>query len=174
MRYIDTIENKNIPNSVNVVIEIVAGSSAIKYEMDEISGLLRVDRIIPTNLRYPCNYGFAPHTLSGDGDACDILIITHEPLLSGSVIECRPVGVLKLEDQSGRDWKILCIPNYNISNDYDSINDIEDIKKEKLDEIKYFYDNYKNNEKGKWVKIEGWGSKEEAENELIQGSSSII
>ncbi len=157
----------DVPNDVNVVIEIPRNGEAVKYEVDKDSGMIMVDRVLNTAMRYPCNYGFVPHTLCGDGDPVDVLVVMPTPLLPGSVIKCRPVGVLKMTDESGEDAKIIAVPVSKISELYRNVSDVRDINPVTLDTIAHFFEHYKDLEKGKWVKIEGWGGVEEAKKEIL-------
>jgi inorganic pyrophosphatase len=164
--FFDKIKQYNIPHEFEAVIEISAGSSATKYEMDLKTGGLVVDRIIPTDLLYPCNYGFIPQTLAGDGDPLDVLVLTEDPLAQSCIISCRPIGILKIEDQSGTDWKLLAMPSIKVCSNYNNIIDIHNVHKPILQKIVYFFEHYKDNEKNKWTKIDGWGNVEEAKIEL--------
>ncbi len=149
------------PEYVNVVIEIPLGSY-IKYEVDKETGLLFVDRILYTATHYPFNYGFIPATLEEDGDPVDVLVLGYEPLLPGSVIEVKPIGILEMEDEEGPDAKIIAIPKEKIDPRFKEINDIDDIPKAIKDKIKHFFEHYKELEPGKWVKVTGWKGREEA------------
>jgi len=149
------------PEYVNVVIEIPLGSY-IKYEVDKETGLLFVDRILYTATHYPFNYGFIPATLEEDGDPVDVLVLGYEPLLPGSVIEVKPVGVLEMEDEEGPDAKIIAIPKEKIDPRFKEVKDIDDIPKAIKDKIKHFFEHYKELEPGKWVKVTGWKGREEA------------
>lgn len=139
----------------NVIIEIPAFSTPIKYEIDKKSGALFVDRFIATQLQYPANYGYIPHTLSEDGDPADVLVITPFPLTFKSVIKCRPLAVLKMEDESGIDAKIIAIPTRKICQIYDDIETVDDLPALQLQQIVYFFEHYKKLEHGKWVKLQG-------------------
>jgi len=158
---------KNIPNDINVIIEIPMNSDPIKYEFDKESGAILVDRFMQTTMRYPCNYGFVPHTLSEDGDPIDVLVITHYPVIPGAVIRARPVGVLLMEDESGKDEKIIAVPVSKLDMSFDKIKSVEDLDQLFLDRIKHFFEHYKDLDKGKWVKVEGWDGVKKAE-ELIE------
>ena len=149
------------PEYVNVVIEIPLGSY-IKYEVDKETGLLFVDRILYTATHYPFNYGFIPATLEEDGDPVDVLVLGYEPLLPGSVIEVKPVGVLEMEDEEGPDAKIIAIPKEKIDPRFKEVKDIDDIPEAIKDKIKHFFEHYKELEPGKWVKVTGWKGREEA------------
>ncbi len=147
---------KNLPHEINVIIEIPAQSDPIKYEMDKDSGALFVDRFVATNMRYPVNYGFIPHTLSEDGDPSDVLVIAPFPIAYGAYIACRPIGVLLMEDESGIDSKILALPTKKICSIYANMETIDDVPLLIKDQIKYFFEHYKGLEPGKWVKITKW------------------
>jgi len=158
---------KDVPNNVNVIIEIPAHSDPVKYEVDKDSGAVFVDRFMATAMFYPCNYGYVPHTLSEDGDPVDVLVVTPHALISGSVIRVRPVGVLKMTDESGIDAKILAVPISKLTDRYDHINNIADVPESLLNQISHFFEHYKDLEKGKWVKIEGWGDIDAAKTEIL-------
>lgn len=159
---------KKVPEEVNVIIEIPMGGEPIKYEVDKDSGALFVDRILGTAMRYPCNYGYIPHTLCGDGDPADVLVFMNRPLLPGSVVNCRPIGMLKMTDESGEDAKILAVPVSKITKYYDGVDSIDDLPQIKLKQIAHFFEHYKDLEEGKWVKIEGWVGAEEAKTEILE------
>ncbi len=145
------------PNEFNVVIEIAAYGPPVKYEVDKDSGLLMVDRFMNVSMSYPANYGYVPHTLYDDGDPVDVLVLTPSPIIAGCVIKCRAVAVLDTEDEKGNDAKILAVPTDKVSTKYYAdIKDLADVPKRQQDEIKHFYEHYKDLEEGKWVKISGW------------------
>lgn len=146
----------NLPEEFNVVIEIPANTAPVKYEMDKDSGALFVDRFIGTAMSYPVNYGFIPHTLSEDGDPSDVLVITPFPVAYGACITCRPIGVLKMEDEAGIDAKILALPTKKICPMYAEIDAMNQLPKLIIEQIKYFFEHYKGLEPGKWVKVTGW------------------
>lgn len=156
----------NAPDEVNVIVEISMGGEPIKYEVDKDTNALFVDRILGTSMRYPCNYGYVPHTLCGDGDPADVLVYMDRPLLPGSVVKCRPIGVLKMTDESGEDAKILAVPVSKITKLYDSVISIDDIPELVLKQIEHFFEHYKDLESGKWVKIDGWEGLEAARKEI--------
>ncbi|MDA8561571.1 inorganic diphosphatase [Gammaproteobacteria bacterium] len=158
---------KDTPNDINVVIEISAQSSPVKYEVDKITGMLMVDRFIATSMFYPCDYGYVPNTLSEDGDPVDVLVIAPQPLQPGSVINCRPVGMLRMTDESGFDAKILAVPVTKLTPKYKDISKPEDLGKDLLSSIEHFFKHYKDLEEGKWVETNGWGDDKEAKNEII-------
>lgn len=164
---IDKISSgKNVPEEINVIIEIPMNSDPVKYEFDKESGAIFVDRFIPVSMLYPCNYGFVPHTLSGDGDPIDVLVLSPYPVAPGSVMKCRPIGVLLMEDESGEDEKILAVPTVKLDISMSKINSIEDLGEHILHKITHFFEHYKDLEKGKWVKILGWDGPAKAK-ELI-------
>lgn len=142
----------DVPNDVNVIIEVSANSN-VKYEMDKESGALVVDRFLHTPMFYPANYGFLPHTLADDGDPLDALVFTRWKLQEGSVIKSRPIGVLIMEDEKGMDEKIICVPAKKLDRTFESIKDISEFPDQVISEIKHFFEHYKDLEKGKWVKV---------------------
>lgn len=152
---------KDLPNDINVVIEIPKGSK-IKYELDKESGALFVDRIVFTPMVYPAAYGFVPNTLADDGDPLDILLIFLEPLVPGCVVRARPIGVLKMQDESGMDEKIICVPHDKIYPAYSHVQEVTDLPEIIRQEIEHFFTHYKDLEKGKWVKIQGWDNRAKA------------
>ncbi|AVJ56905.1 inorganic diphosphatase [Idiomarina sp. OT37-5b] len=156
----------NLPDEVNVIIEIPANADPIKYEVDKDTGTLWVDRFMATPMFYPCNYGFVNQTLSLDGDPVDVLVPTPYPLQPGSVIKCRPVGVLKMSDESGEDAKVIAVPVSKLSKEYDHIQDVNDLPELLRSQITHFFERYKELEKGKWVKVEGWGDVNAAKEEI--------
>ncbi|CAL4318711.1 Inorganic pyrophosphatase [Buchnera aphidicola (Neophyllaphis podocarpi)] len=158
---------KNVPEDIYVIIEIPFNSNPIKYEINKKYGVLFVDRFIPTTMFYPCNYGYINQTLSLDKDPIDVLIPTPYPLQYGSVIRSRPIGILKMIDESGIDMKIIAVPHDKICTEYKSIINIDQISKLLLDQIIHFFKNYKNLENNKWVKIQGWGNHLEAKEEIL-------
>ena len=158
----------NVPQDVHVIIEIPTQSHPIKYEVDKETGTMFVDRFMSTAMYYPCNYGYIPRTLSEDGDPTDVLVISPFPLITGSVIRCRPVGMLQMQDESGVDAKVLAVPINKLSPAYQHINDIGDVCQQLLKTISHFFEHYKDLEAGKWVKIQGWLGVKEAEAEIIR------
>ena len=164
---IDAISiGNNPPEDVNVIVEVPVGGHPIKYEMDKEAGTLVVDRFLYTPMTYPGNYGFVPHTLSEDGDPIDVLIASTRPLVPGCVINVRPIGVLMMEDNSGKDEKIIAVPSPKLTLRYDKVKDYTDLPEITLKQIEHFFEHYKDLEPGKWVKIFGWGDSKEA-GELI-------
>ena len=150
------------PDDVNVVIEVPIGGEPIKYEMDKAAGTLVVDRFLHTPMRYPGNYGFVPHTLSQDGDPIDVLVANTRPIFPGAVINVRPIGVLKMVDDSGTDEKIIAVPTLKLTQHYEHVRAYTDLPKIALEQIQHFFEHYKDLEPGKWVKLIGWGDVEEA------------
>ncbi len=160
---------KNPPHEVNVVVEVPVGGEPIKYEMDKASGTLVVDRFLYTSMRYPGNYGFIPHTLSDDGDPCDVLIANQRAIVPGALIAVRPVGVLKMNDEAGGDEKILAVPVTRLTRRYEKVHNYTDLPEITLQQIEHFFEHYKDLEKTKWVKITGWGDAEEARRLIVEG-----
>ncbi|MEM9106230.1 MAG: inorganic diphosphatase [Pseudomonadota bacterium] len=146
----------NPPDDVNVIIEVPLGGQPIKYEMDKEAGTLVVDRFLYTPMSYPGNYGFVPHTLSEDGDPIDVLVCNTRPLIPGSVINARPIGVLIMEDNAGQDEKIIAVPSSRLTKRYDKVSDVTDMPEITLQQIEHFFEHYKDLEPGKWVKIGDW------------------
>ena len=157
---------KELPDDIYVVIEIPANADPIKYEVDKESGAVFVDRFMATAMFYPANYGYINNTLSLDGDPVDVLVPTPYPLLPGSVIRCRPVGVLKMTDEAGSDAKLIAVPHSKLSKEYEHIKDINDVPALLKAHIQHFFENYKALEAGKWVKVEGWEGVEAAREEI--------
>ena len=157
---------RNLPNEINVVIEIPKDSEPVKYEVDKASGAMFVDRVLSTPMRYPCNYGYVPRTLCGDGDPVDVMVVLPLPLVPGSVIRCRPVGVLKMTDEAGSDAKIIAVPVAKVFAGYAHVEDIDQVSEHWLERIGHFFEHYKDLEKGKWVKIEGWEGADAARREI--------
>lgn len=153
---------KNPPEDVNVIVEVPIGGEPIKYEIDKESGALFLDRYLYTPMRYPGNYGFIPHTLCGDGDPLDVIIMTSRPIIPGAVVRCRPIGVLYMEDDGGKDEKVICLPNQKLTRNYDDINDIDDMPEIQLERVKHFFTHYKDLEPNKWARIDRIGNKAEA------------
>lgn len=160
----------DVPKEFNVVIEIPMRGEPVKYEVDKETGALFVDRFMTTAMFYPANYGYVPHTLSEDGDPVDVLVVTPVPLISGSVIRCRAVGVLKMTDESGVDAKVLAVPTNKSSNNmYASVQSHADLPEHYLLSIEHFFRHYKDLEKGKWVTVDGWDGSEAACAEITNG-----
>ena len=158
---------RDVPNEINVIIEIPMHGEPVKYEVDKESGALFVDRFMTTAMFYPTNYGYIPQTLSEDGDPVDVLVVTPIPLISGSVIRCRVVGMLKMTDESGVDAKLLAVPVSKLSKMYDSIKTHHDLPKQLLLSLEHFFKHYKDLEEGKWVKVDGWEGPEVARQEIL-------
>jgi inorganic pyrophosphatase len=152
----------NPPHEVNVVIEVPIGGEPIKYEMDKASGALFVDRFLYTAMRYPGNYGFIPHTLSADGDPCDVIVANTRAIAPGAVMSCRPVGVLLMEDEAGGDEKIIAVPSNKLTRRYEKVENYSDLPQITLQQIEHFFSHYKDLESGKWVRVLGWGDAERA------------
>lgn len=162
---------KSLPDDFNVVIEIPM-NSGIKYEIDKDSNSLFVDRLVSTAMYYPCNYGYIPHTLCGDGDAADVLVVFPQPVQAGSVIRCRPLGVLKMTDEAGEDAKIVAVPHDKLTTLYSNVKNLQDLPEITLKQIEHFFEHYKDLEKGKWVKVAGWGDLEEARAEILKAAET--
>lgn len=167
MGYEALTPGKNPPEEINVVIEIAAGDSAVKYEVDKDSDCLMVDRFMNVAMHYPANYGFVPKTLYDDGDPVDVLVLTPEPIVPGSVIKSRPVAMLDTEDEAGMDAKILCVPTDKISTGYyKRMRDLTDVDERLRNRIQHFFEHYKDLEEGKWVKVTGWEDVTTAKNAI--------
>lgn len=160
---------KNAPDEVNVIIEIPQDSGSIKYEFDKEIGAIVVDRFMPTSMSYPCNYGFIPNTLSGDGDPVDVLVYSREPIHPGALISVRPIGVLLTEDESGKDEKLLAVPAGKIDVFMKDIKSYKDLPEIAINRISHFFENYKKLEAGKWVKVSGWEDADKAKEIILEG-----
>ncbi len=160
---------EDLPTDINVIMEVPLGGEPIKYEVDKDSGAMFVDRFLYTSMRYPCNYGFVPHTLSGDGDPIDVMCLGQRALLPGAVLRARPIGVLIMEDEAGIDEKILAAPHPKLTRYYDNIKTHEDVQDILLERIWHFFDHYKDLEPNKWVNVKEWQSKEVAEKLILEG-----
>jgi inorganic pyrophosphatase len=160
---------RDLANDFNVVIEIPMHADPIKYEVDKETGALFVDRFVSTSMHYPCNYGYIPKTISGDGDPVDVLVITPFALMPGVVVRCRPLGLLKMTDEAGVDTKLLAVPIDKLTPLYRHIQTPRDLPELTISQITHFFQHYKDLEPGKWVKVEGWGSPEEAKAEIREG-----
>jgi len=158
---------KNLPNDINVIIEIPSHSDPVKYEVDKETGAMFVDRFMTAAMHYPCNYGYIPHTLSDDGDPADVLVVTPIPLISGSVIRCRPVGVLNMDDEAGGDAKLLAVPHDKLCIGYRNVLEATDLPELLLAQIAHFFEHYKDLEPNKWVKVKGWGNAADARAEIV-------
>ena len=160
---------RNVPDEINVIIEIPKDAEPVKYEVEKASGAIFVDRILSTPMRYPCNYGYVPGTLGDDGDPLDALVILPLPLIPGSVIRCKPVGMLRMTDEAGGDEKLVVVPMEKIFAGYAHIQDIDGVSGHWLERIGHFFEHYKDLEKGKWVKLDGWANAAEAKAEILRG-----
>jgi inorganic pyrophosphatase len=160
---------RDLPNDFNVIIEIPMNGDPIKYELDKETGAMFVDRFMSTAMHYPCNYGYIPHTLSDDGDPVDVLVLTPVPLISGVVVRCRPVGVLKMADEAGSDAKLLAVPVDKLCGIYKNIQEPADLPELSLRTIAHFFEHYKDLEPNKWVKVQGWEGSEAAKAEIMAG-----
>lgn len=159
----------DVPRECNVIVEIPKDAEPVKYEVDKSSGAIFVDRVLTTPMRYPCNYGYIPHTLGGDGDPLDALVILPLPLIPAAVISCRPVGMLQMTDEAGSDEKLLMVPTAKIFSGYAHIDNIDKVSDHWLDRIGHFFQHYKDLEDHKWVELKGWGDAETARKELMTG-----
>jgi inorganic pyrophosphatase len=160
---------RDVPNDFNVVIEIPMNGDPVKYEVDKESGAIFVDRFMGTAMHYPCNYGYVPNTIADDGDPCDVLVITPFPLIPGVVVRCRAIGVLKMTDEAGGDSKVLAVPVEKLLPLYSNIQTVQDVPDLTLRQIQHFFEHYKDLEKGKWVKVEGWEGPDSAKAEIVNG-----
>ena len=160
------------PDEFNVIIEIPMNADPIKYEVDEASGAIFVDRFMGTSMHYPCNYGYVPQTLADDGDPVDVLVITPVPLMPGVVCTCRPLGVLKLDDEAGGDNKLLAVPTDKILSIYSGWKTHEDLNPARLSTIRHFFEHYKDLEPGKWIKVKGWEGPESAKAEVTSSMAA--
>lgn len=160
---------QNIPDDVNVIIEIPMRGDPIKYEVDKETGAVFVDRFMATAMHYPCNYGYIPKTLSNDGDPCDVLVLSPVPLITGVVVRCRPIGMLRLDDEMGGDAKILAVPIDKLSSYYRNVHSPHDVPEIQLLQISHFFEHYKDLEPGKWVRVGSWVEVGEARKEILDG-----
>ena len=166
---LDAVKPGNTPpEDINVVIEVPVGGEPIKYEMDKASGALVVDRFLYTPMRYPGNYGFIPHTLSQDGDPIDVLVCNTRAIVPGAIMNCRPVGVLVMEDDGGGDEKILAVPSSKLTRRYEGVKTYTDLPNISVKQIEHFFAHYKDLEPGKWVKINHWGHADEAKKLIVE------
>jgi inorganic pyrophosphatase len=159
---------KNPPEDINVIIEVSVGGEPIKYEMDKDAGAMYVDRFLYTPMRYPGNYGFVPHTLCGDGDPVDVIVANQRPIVPGAIMNCRPIGVLFMEDEAGQDEKLLAVPSTKLTRRYENVNHYEDLPDITIQQIKHFFEHYKDLEPNKWVKITGFGGPDEAKRIILE------
>jgi len=160
---------RDVPNDVNVIIEIPMNADPVKYEVDKQTGAVFVDRFMSTAMHYPCNYGYVPRTLSGDGDPVDVLVISPFPLITGVVVRCRPVGMLRMKDEAGEDTKVLAVPIDRLTSQYRGIRSPRDLPGTRLAAITHFFQHYKDLERGKWVKVKGWVGAAAAKREILEG-----
>ncbi len=158
---------RNVPNEINVIIEIPMYGAPVKYEVDKDSGALRVDRFMSTAMFYPVNYGYIPNTLSQDGDPVDVLVVAPVPLLNGATIACRVVGMLNMTDEAGEDTKLLAVPINKLTKIYSNVETYNDLPQHLLLSIEHFFQHYKDLEEGKWVKVDGWDGIEAAHKEIM-------
>ena len=163
---------KNAPEAFNVIIEIPMNADPVKYEVDKETGAIFVDRFMSTAMHYPTNYGYVPHTISGDGDPVDVLVITPVPLIPGVVVTCRAIGILKMTDEAGEDGKVLAVPIDKILSLYSQWKKPEDLNPFRLKTIAHFFEHYKDLEEGKWVKVQGWEGPESAKKEIMDGMAN--
>ncbi|AJD49191.1 inorganic diphosphatase [Isoalcanivorax pacificus W11-5] len=159
---------KDVPNDLYVVIEIPANANPIKYEVDKDTNAIFVDRFMATPMFYPANYGYIPNTLSEDGDPLDVLVVTPYPVIPGSVIRCRPVGMLNMSDESGKDTKLIAVPHDKLSALYKDVQEHTDLPALLIQQIEHFFENYKDLEPGKWVKVDGWDNADAARKEVLK------
>ena len=160
---------ENPPWDVNVLIEIPQGGAPVKYEIDKASGAMAVDRFLHTAMYYPCNYGFIPHTLSDDGDPCDVVLAAPSPVVTGCLVRCRPVGALLMQDEKGIDEKILCVPVDKLHPYYSTVKSFTDLPSILIEQIQHFFEHYKDLEPGKWVKVLRWCGAEDAHRLIMEG-----
>ena len=163
---------RDVPHDFNVIVEIPANSDPIKYEVDKESGALFVDRFVGTAMRYPCNYGYIPQTIADDGDPVDVCVLTPFALTAGTVIRCRPIAVLVMEDERGIDWNILAVPVNKVCMRYSTWKSADDVPADELDQIRHFFEHYKDLEPGKWVKVKGWKTAKDAEELIMAGAKA--
>jgi inorganic pyrophosphatase len=165
---------KDVPNDCNVIVEIPMRADPIKYEVDDETGAVFVDRFMATAMHYPCNYGYIPQTLAGDGDPCDVLVLSPFPLITGVVVRCRPIGMLKLDDEAGGDSKILAVPIDKLSSLYRNVQSPRDLPELQTQQIAHFFEHYKDLEPGKWVRVGSWVGAEEAKREIMEAVSRYL
>lgn len=159
----------NPPHDINVIIEVPIGGEPIKYELHKPSGILFVDRFLYTSMRYPGNYGFIPHTLSDDGDPCDVLVVNTRAITPGAMMSVRPVGVLFMQDEAGHDEKIIAVPSSKLTKRYDNVRSYSDLPEITIQQVQHFFEHYKDLEPGKWVKVLRWGGIEDAHKLILEG-----
>lgn len=168
MSYSKIPAGKDVPNDIYVVIEIPANHDPIKYEIEKDFDALMVDRFMATPMFYPANYGYIPYTLADDGDAVDVLVVTPYPVAPGSVIRCRPIGVLEMSDEGGSDAKIIAVPHDKLTKIYTDVHETSDLPSLLTRQIEHFFENYKDLEDGKWVKVEGWANAARAKEIIVE------
>jgi len=171
MGYSAVPAGKDLPNDINVIIEIPAFAPPVKYEVDKETDLVWVDRLQGATMSYPANYGYINDTLSDDGDPVDVLVVTPHPLLVGSVIRCRPIGIFHMTDDGGQDAKVIAVPVDKLTPIYSKIEKVEDIPLLK-EQIEHFFSHYKEIEPGKWVQVDGWGDLKAAQEEILNGAKA--
>ena len=164
---------QNPPHDVTVIIEIPAHSDPVKYEVDKKSGAVCVDRFMSTTMFYPCNYGYIPNTLSEDGDPIDVLVHTPHQVISGTVIRCRPIGILRMHDEAGEDAKLIAVPVTKLTPIYEHVKEVSDLPKLLVQQICHFFEHYKDLEEGKWVRVDGWGNAEDARKEIVRAIAAF-
>ncbi len=167
MSLLEVTSGRDVPNEINVIIEIPMKAEPVKYEVDKETGTIMVDRFMSTAMFYPANYGYIPQTLSEDGDPVDVLVVTPAPLVCGSVIRARVVGMLKMTDEAGTDAKLLAVPVSKLTKLYDHVQSYQDLPKSLLSSLEHFFRHYKDLEEGKWVKVEGWEGTDSAHCEIM-------
>ena len=160
---------RDVPDDVNVIIEIPMLADPVKYEVDKDTGAVFVDRFMSTSMHYPCNYGYVPRTLSGDGDPVDVLVLSPLPLITGVVVRCRPIGMLRMKDEAGEDTKLLAVPIDKLTSQYRGVRSPRDVPEAQLAAIRHFFEHYKDLEPGKWVKVQGWLGAAAAKKEILDG-----
>lgn len=163
---------RDLPNDINVIIEIPAESSPVKYEIEKDEDAIFVDRFMAAPMFYPANYGYINNTLADDGDALDVLVITPYPVIPGSVIRARAVGILNMTDEAGEDAKLVAVPHEKLSKAYNHVQDLKDLPELELARIKHFFENYKGLEEGKWVKVEEWGDAAAAKQAIVAAAKA--
>lgn len=172
MSYINVPAGKDLPNDIYAIIEIPAEHAPIKYEIEKDYDALMVDRFMTAPMYYPANYGYVNNTLADDGDPVDVLVVTPYPVAPGSVVRCRPVGVLLMSDEAGKDSKVVAVPHDKISKQYKDIQEVTDLPALLVNQIEHFFSRYKDLEEGKWVKIDGWADSATARKEIQEAADA--
>ena len=172
MSYSNIPAGNDLPNDINVIIEIPANHDPIKYEIEKEYDALFVDRFVATPMFYPANYGYIPHTLSEDGDPLDVLVVTPYPVVPGSVVRARPVGILNMSDEAGKDAKLIAVPHEKLTVLYKNVKEVSDLPELLVKQIEHFFENYKDLEPGKWVKVDGWADAEAARQEILKSAAA--